>query len=103
MKQTKLQMGVPSNAGRAFAFFNDRFLLRSTPQKSEPYRAAIPYAVGRRISFGATSSPLRKRVKRLASGPQVVPYARKIPQNYKKYKFFSLNLHKFYIFFLLYI
>jgi len=44
MKQTKLQMGVPSNAGRAFAFFNDRFLLRSTPQKSEPYRAAIPYA-----------------------------------------------------------
>ena len=61
MEQTKLQMGVPANAGRAFAFFNDSFLLRSTPQKSEPYRAAIPYAVGRRISFGATSSPLRKK------------------------------------------
>ena len=63
-------MGVPANAGRAFAFFKDSFLLRSTPQKSEPYRAAIPYvedkrlaagvqvlpyAVGKRISFGATS------------------------------------------------
>jgi len=70
-------LGVPANAGWAFAFFKDSFLLRSTPQKSEPYRAAIPYAVGRRISFGATSSPLRWRVKRLASGPQVVPYARK--------------------------
>ena len=46
------------------------------PQKSEPYRAAIPYAsklagkaglqvlpyaVGKRISFGVTSSPLRWR------------------------------------------
>ena len=46
MEQTKLQMGVPANAGRAFAFFKDSFLLRSTPQKSEPYRAAIPYAGG---------------------------------------------------------
>ena len=76
-------MGVPANAGRAFAFFKDSFLLRCTPQKSEPYRAAIPYAVGRMISFGATSSPLRWRVKRLASGPQVVPYAVRFQKHIK--------------------
>ena len=45
----------------ATPIFPFSFLLRSTPQKSEPYRAAIPYAVGRRISFGATSGPLRKK------------------------------------------
>ena len=57
--------GIKLVAKSSHQFFLFSFLLHYTPQKSEPYRAAIPYSVGRRISFGATSSPLRKKLKKI--------------------------------------